>query len=500
MAPGHRLTRILWGTTKGVARALGYGLVGGFVVLLILFVRHLEGRPDLKVWHKSELSADFTAGSSVENFEEYFAIEDRLFAQLDEEVYDQIELEDRRRINRYHRGSLSDPGRWPTNWNRTFELATEDPKVGVLLVHGMSDSPYSMKSLGERLHSEGAWVVGLRVPGHGTAPSGLLDVRWQDMAAAVELAMNHLHSSVGQQPLFIVGYSNGGALAVHYALTSLEKDSLPTAQGLVLLSPEIGLTKIAALAIWQERLGHLLGLRKLAWNSILPEYDPYKYNSFTVNAAVQARLLTVEIQGQISRYESSGELTRLPPILAFQSVVDATVTAPALVEGLFQRLPARGHEMVLFDINRTAEIEHILKGNPTAWIDSMLRDTITAFRVTALTNENEESERVVSRSRKAGESVVTTCPTDLVWPRGLFSLAHVALPFPPDDPLYGGPDAGESPGIQLGDVALRGEHGVLQIGPAAMLRLRWNPFHSYLEQRTLEFTGLSPLAQGACGH
>jgi hypothetical protein len=181
-------------------------------------------------------------------------------------------------------------------------------------------------------------------------------------------------------------------------------------------------------------------------------------------------------------------------------VVDATVTAPALVEGLFQRLPPRGHELILFDINRTAEIEHVLKGNPTAWIDSLLRDTITAFRVTALTNEDEESEIVVSRSREAGESAVTTCPTGLVWPKGLYSLSHVALPFPPDDPLYGGPDAGESPGIQLGNVSLRGERNVLQIGPSAMLRLRWNPFHSYLEQRTVEFMGLSPLPQGACGH
>ena len=35
----------------------------------------------------------------------------------------------------------------------------EAPRVGVLLIHGMSDSPYSMRSLGERLHSEGAWVL-----------------------------------------------------------------------------------------------------------------------------------------------------------------------------------------------------------------------------------------------------------------------------------------------------------------------------------------------------
>ena len=61
----------------------------------------------------------------------------------------------------------------------------------------------------------------------------------------------------------------------------------------------------------------------------------------------------------------------------------------------------------------------------------------------------------------------------------------MALPFPADDPLYGGVDDDESPGIQIGNLALRGERGVLQISAADMLRLRWNPFHAYMEQRTL---------------
>jgi len=34
-----------------------------------------------------------------------------------------------------------------------------------------------------------------------------------------------------------------------------------------------------------------------------------------------------------------------------------------------------------------------------------------------------------------------------------------------DDPLYGGENAGKSPGIQLGNVVLRGENGVLRINP-----------------------------------
>ena len=50
------------------------------------------------------------------------------------------------------------------------------------------------------------------------------------------------------------------------------------------MSPEIGITKLAALAAWQERLGWLLGKRKLSWNSIKPEYDPFQYKSFALAA------------------------------------------------------------------------------------------------------------------------------------------------------------------------------------------------------------------------
>ena len=316
---------------------------------------YLDSHPDLRVWHETILDAEFTADTPAQNFADYLALEERLFEQLDALVYAKIQPEDRGLTNRYRRDSLSDPGRWPINWNRSFELPTDAPRAGVLLLHGMSDSPYSLRGLGESLHDAGARVIGLRLPGHGTAPSGLVEARWQDMAAAVRLAVLHLREQVGQQPLYIVGYSNGGALAVHYALLALADDNLPAVDGLVLISPAIGVTSVAALAVWQARLGHLLGLDKLAWNSILLEYDPFKYNSFAVNAGDQVYRLTAEIQRQLDGLSTTGLLQRLPPILAFQSVVDATVSTPALVEGLFGRLPAGDHELVLFDINRLAE-------------------------------------------------------------------------------------------------------------------------------------------------
>jgi len=278
---------------KITARLLGYGSLGGLVAVVAVFVLHMERRPDLKIWHTADLDAEFTTDAPVRSFKDYLTLEDRLFDQLEKRVYERLRPEDRHRLNRFSKNSLSDPKRWPTNWNRTFELPSESPTAGVLLVHGMSDSPYSLRTIGLRLNAEGVWVVGLRLPGHGTAPAGLVRVTWEDMAAAVLLAVRHLYEKIDERPLAIVGYSTGGALGVHYALTTLKDPHLPKIDRLVLVSPSIGVTPIAVLASWQARLGRLLGADKLAWNSILPEYDPFKYGSFAVNAGAQVYRLTI---------------------------------------------------------------------------------------------------------------------------------------------------------------------------------------------------------------
>ena len=475
---------------KHTAKALLYGISGGLVVLIIIFILFLESRPELKVWHQIELDAEFTAESPVQNFEDYLELEKQLFVQLDERVFTRIPTEDRNLINRYHRGSLSDPGRWSPNGNRTFELSTDAPKAGVLLLHGMSDSPYSLRSLGLRLHSAGAWVIGLRLPGHGTVPSGLLQMKWEDMAAAVQLAMRHLSTKVGDRPIYIVGYSNGGALAVHYVLSGMEDSTLPKISGMVLISPSIGVTPIAALAKWQAKLGRFLGLKKLEWNSILPEYDPFKYNSFAVNAGEQVYRITNKIRSRIKSLGSTGKLNRFPPVLAFQSIVDATVSTHAVVDGLFAKLPVGGHELVLFDINRLSEVEHILIEDPKSSFEAKFKDPKLPFAISLVTNASEDSRDIVVLQKKPGDSKIARKPLDMKWPVNIYSLSHVALPFPMDDPLYGMIDSNDNSKIQLGNVDLRGERGVLQISATDMIRLRWNPFYPYMERRLLEFLRL----------
>ena len=128
------MRRVIFNSARHTLKTLFIGLVAGSIVFMAVFINQLNSRPDLKIWHEAELDAEFTAESHVSTFGEYLALEARLFAQLEEDVCDRIEPEDRRLINRYHKGSRSDPGRWTPNWNRSFEFPVDRPRAGVLLI------------------------------------------------------------------------------------------------------------------------------------------------------------------------------------------------------------------------------------------------------------------------------------------------------------------------------------------------------------------------------
>ena len=204
----------------------------------------------------------------------------------------------------------------------------------MLLLHGMSDSPYSLRGLGEHLQQRGYYVVGMRMPGHGTAPSGLVYVRWEDMAAAVDLGMAHLRERVAGQPIHMLGYSTGASLALDYALRVIEGSAPTRPASLVFISPAAGITAAAGLATIPKALSKLPGLKKLSYTAIDPEFDPYKYNSFTANAGQQVNQITHSVSGRLKKLGTDRLRDGLPPILAFQSTVDATVITSALIEEL----------------------------------------------------------------------------------------------------------------------------------------------------------------------
>ena len=448
------------------------------------------GGPSLKPWHKERLTAEFTAEKldDIRSFEDYRRLEDRLFDQLKEEVYARTDTGPEYELVRYSTGSAADPQRHKPNWNRTFELSAASPVGGILLLHGMSDSPYSLRALGQTLNRRNYWVIGLRLPGHGTAPSGLKYIKWEDMAAVVQLCMDHLATKVGPGPLHIVGYSNGAPLAINYSLDALESKSSPLPASLVLISPAIGVHSTAGLAGMKDGLSRIPGLGSLAWLSVVPEFDPYKYNSFATNAGAQVHRVTRSVSRRISARGQNGSLDLFPPTLIFKSTVDATVSESAVVDSFLKYFGPHKHELVLFDINRYAAKNKLLINDPALLTDRLMNDEALPFTLNLITNENPERRKVISRKKNPlSKDRPEIEPLNLAWPAGVISLSHVALPFPPDDSLYGQRPPDNEKILFLGQMAIRGERGILKLSYDWLVRLRHNPFYDYLERRTLQW-------------
>jgi len=475
---------------RQIAYLVGYGSLGVLLALLVVGVVYLRHLPQPGLPHTAMLDEEFRAADAAEvkTIAAYRAVEDRVFAQLEEQVYDRIPEGKRFRLDRFSSESLSDPLARDPNWNRTFVWDAPEPKGAVLLLHGLTDSPYSMRALAELARDRGYSVVGLRFPGHGTAPSGLVTFEWQDMAAAARLAARDLAARIGpDKPLFIAGYSTGAAIAVEYALARLQGESLPQVAGLILLSPAIGVSPAARFAVWQGKLARIPGLEAATWTDIAPEYDPYKYASFSINAADQVYRITRAIERRVAALDRGDGVTGMPPILAFQSAFDATVSAPKVVTALFARLAAQGHELVVFDLNRNAELDLLLKPEVLRVREDLLAAPAQRFGLTVLTNESPQSLNLVALRRAAGTTDVVREPSSLAWPAGIFSLSHVAVPFRPDDPLYGATPPKAAGVLYLGRTDLLGERGLLAVPVGDTVRLRHNPFWPYVAQRVAAF-------------
>jgi alpha-beta hydrolase superfamily lysophospholipase len=447
--------------------------------------------PDLAPWHTEAPGAELAADDIGRDFTltQYLAREDAVMRDVRDRIETATPDDQVSPYNRYDPSSPINPRHLPRDWNRTFEVQPSVVTGGALLVHGMTDSPYSMRASAFALQDAGYYGLALRMPGHGTVPAGLARARWEDWATALDMGMRQVRQTIGpNRPLVLVGYSNGGALAVLYALRALDDAALPRPDRIVLLSPMVGVTPIAALSPVSSLLSGLPWFNKAAWTDIQPEYNPFKYTSFPANAAYQSYRLTRELDRRLLRAQQMGRLGELPPILTFQSLVDATVLPAALVDRLYGRLPPNGSALVMFDVNRLSPARVFMHRDVDALLARLLAARDRTYRLTVVTNASPDSGDVVARSYDPAGGAPDDESLGLTWPSLVFSLSHVAIPFPPDDPLYGiAPDERENYGVQLGHLDPRGERGVLLVSVDDLMRLTSNPFYPYLDRRLKEW-------------
>lgn len=496
------LRSLLAAVPRRLIKGLSYVLVAVAValatVVLVFAVQARMRLPELKPWHRIELEHEYRAGGAdaPTTFAEYLALEDRLFDELRRTVLDDPAAADVHPLGRYTPNSAPERLAYDSPYNRSFELVPADPRGAVLLVHGLSDSPYSVRALAETFLAQGYYVLALRLPGHGTIPSGLVGVSWKDWYGAVVLAAKHASAQAPGQPFLAGGHSTGAALVTFYSLRALEDGALPVPQRLYLVSAAVGISPFAALTNVAAALAFLPAFEKSKWMDVLPEYDPYKYNSFPVNAANQIYKLTRVLRRGLVAAQAQGRLEGMPKVCAFQSLVDSTVTAQEVVRGLLARLPSPGNELVVFDVNRRTTFEGLLAPGPLEDLDRLREAPELPFRLTIVGNLPDGSDAVATFTREAGAREFGVRDLSLSWPQGVFSLGHVALPFPPDDPVYGlTPDADSALRYNLGAVAARGENGALLVPLGALARLRCNPFFEVIRAKVVE--SLAPATAAA---
>ncbi len=455
--------------------------------IILLYASQARKKGELKLWHKIRLNSEFKAKDFDDKFTftDYQKMENDLFNELQKKIYNGIDAADKHQFNRYNSDSPCNPDNFKQNYNRSYELIPEKATGGVLLIHGLTDSPYSMKYLAELFYKKGFYVLSMRMPGHGTIPSELANINRKDWAAAVKVGAKRVNEIAGQdKPFYIAGYSNGALLTLHYTFESIQDAKLTKPDKLFLFSPSIGVTKFAAMSKWLKALSFIPYFEKSKWKSISPEYDPFKYNSFPLNASKQLYDLSRQTQEILLIHQKESTLDKLPPIITFQSVADSTVITDDIIYKLYANLPVNNHELILFDVNRNSYLQNFLKSNHGRFLSDISKPQKLPYNLTIVTNKDTNSVGVVARTKKQNTTKFISTDLRLFWPKQVYSLSHIAIVFPPDDSLYGITPKDDG-SLHLGNLELRGERNLLNIPAGNLIRIRCNPFFDYMMSRVV---------------
>jgi len=117
------------------------------VTVLVLGAFDARRLPDLELWHTSELKSEFAAdeSDSITTFQAYLEKEERLFQELQREIVAKAPNTAEHQLSRYLPEGFNNPETFPRNWNRSYEWVPSEVKGGALLLHGLTDSPYSWR-------------------------------------------------------------------------------------------------------------------------------------------------------------------------------------------------------------------------------------------------------------------------------------------------------------------------------------------------------------------
>ncbi|MEU6395142.1 alpha/beta fold hydrolase [Streptomyces sp. NPDC046939] len=215
-------------------------------------------------------------------------------------------------------------------------------EVGVLLCHGFTGSPQSLRPWAEHLAARGLTVSLPLLPGHGTRWQDMAVTGWQDWYAEVDRALRDLTERCSQ--VFVAGLSMGGALALR--LAALHGDQVA---GVVVVNPGNKVHGLAAHALPVVR--HLVPSIKGIVDDIAKEGShEVGYSRVPLHSAHQLRRFFQVVDRELPQVTQ--------PLLLLHSAVDHVVP-PVDSARVLSRVSSRDvTEILLEQSYHVATLDH----------------------------------------------------------------------------------------------------------------------------------------------
>lgn len=285
-----------------------------------------------------------------------------------------------------------------------FELRQNNNHKAVLLIHGLTDSPFTYHDLAQIYFQQGYTVRTLLLPGHGTAADALSSINAKQWQQAVDYAIKRTIKDFDQ--VILGGYSTGAALLLNYLTV---KPANPKITALMLFSPATEPhNKNGWLAKWIDRIPFVNWIDKDA------DIDFAKYESFPFNAATAAddAMRSIALPELIER--------QLPNLAIFSVMSDVDTT-----------IDTRASLLLLSAL-------HDVKIRPANSLDTL----VYYGDKTTITSDFPKDYRVLNPQCKNA-----TC-------KNIHGISHIAVVNSPDNPYYGIAGAYRNCGSYLDDDTL----------------------------------------------
>lgn len=200
-----------------------------------------------------------------------------------------------------------------------FELKANNSEKAILLIHGLTDSPYLLHDLASYYHQQGFNVRSLLLPGHSTAPEALTEVEYEDWQLATNYAISTTVNDFNE--VYLGGFSTGGALILDNLLDSKQvPDNL---KGVMLWAPA---SKAKSPVAWAAQVVDWIPFVDYAHKGA--DIDFAKYETFPLNAGAQVHALMNQLTDKLNKANAIPDI----PLLTIATAVDTTIDTKATID------------------------------------------------------------------------------------------------------------------------------------------------------------------------